>query len=103
MARTYNKNKSGSAKEAPAKAVQAAAPAKTVSAASPAASEKAPAPSVKKAAPVKKAASAKAVIASPDKKVMQQIVYEPCAQILTREVDASETFAIGDDMPIYYL
>ena len=43
------------------------------------------------------------VIASPDKEVLQKIVYQPSSQILTREVDPSESFGVGDDMPIYYL
>lgn len=84
MARTYNKSKN--VKTAPAKSA-------------PAAEEKT---AVVKPAPPK-AAPAKAVIAAPDKEVVKQIVYQPSAQILTRDVDASETFAIGDDMPIYYL
>ena len=43
------------------------------------------------------------VIASPDKEVLQKIVYQPSSQILTREVDPSESFGVGDDMPVYYL
>ncbi len=93
MARTYNK--AGSVKAAkPEEAPQV----------------KKPAPEKEAAHPVKNAAAApkqeepaKSVIAAPDKKVMQQIVYQPSAQILTREVGPNESFGVGDDMPIYYL
>ena len=96
MARTYNKNRSGNTNTISEKSTQTP---QTVSVAA----EKA-APVVKKVSePVKKTAPAKSVIAAPDNKVMQQIVYQPSAQILTREVGPNESFGVGDDMPIYYL
>ncbi|MBQ7584573.1 MAG: hypothetical protein IJT24_08170 [Lachnospiraceae bacterium] len=93
MARTYNKP--GSAKAAAPKTAET--PAEKTEA-------RPAAPAVKKAAaPVKQEAPAKSVIAAPDKEVIKKIVYQPSAQILTREADPSETFGVGDDMPIYYL
>ena len=88
MARTYNKSRN--TKPASAKSVQTA-PEKMAE--------------VKKAAPapVKHEAPSKTVIAAPEKEVLRQIVYQPSSQILTREVGSDEAFAIGDDMPIYYL
>lgn len=87
MARTYNK--SINAKETkPAAEPKAAPVAKRTIA------------SAKADAPEKQAAS---VIAAPDEAVMQKIVYQPSAQILTREVGPNESFGVGDSMPIYYL
>ena len=44
-----------------------------------------------------------AVITAPEGEVMKTIVYQPSAQILTREAGPNESFGVGDDMPIYYL
>lgn len=99
MARTYNKAGSKTKSAAPK---QAASADSAVKKAAPAAQAKEPAAKStageKAKEPVKKA-----VMAAPDKQVMKQVVYQPASQILTREVDPSESFSIGDDMPIYYL
>lgn len=104
MARTYNK--SSNAKPVTAKSVQEPEKASEIREEKGVQIHK-----VKATAPVtqesrelsKKKTSAKTVISAPDKDVLQKIVYQPSAQILTREVDPSESFGIGDDMPIYYL
>lgn len=92
MARTYNK--SGTAKEV--KAAEAPQVRKTPT-------EKHASHTSNETPSPAKQETAKSVIASPDKKVMQQIVYQPSAQILTRDVAPNESFGVGDDMPIYYL
>ncbi|MBQ8956595.1 MAG: hypothetical protein IJ075_06470 [Lachnospiraceae bacterium] len=100
MARTYKKAAKTEAAPAPAKPAISVEPVSSEKAAEPQSTvtKTQVKPSVK--APAKAADS---VISSPDKSVMQKIVYQPSSQILTREVGPDETFGIGDDMPIYYL
>ena len=60
-------------------------------------------PVKKVSAPVRQETTEKTVIAAPDEKLMEKIVYQPSSQILTRDTETNESFGIGDDMPIYYL
>lgn len=96
MARTYNK--SGSKAKTPA---VRPAEKKTVPAPETVVTESV----VKEEKPARpKSANTKPKQTSaPTSKPAGSIVYQPSSQILTRAVDPSETFAIGDDMPIYYL
>lgn len=94
MARTYNK--SGSKTKSAASADSAVKKAVPVA-------EKKEAVAKSEAGGKAKEPVKKAVMAAPEKQVMKQVVYQPASQILTREVDPSESFSIGDDMPVYYL
>ncbi len=107
MARTYNKP--GSVKSAPEKTIQKVQTASAFRPEKTAAvkeadieGEEAPVQAEKKTA-AKKETPAASVIAAPDEEVMQQIVYQPSAQILTRAAEPNESFGVGDDMPVYYL
>ncbi len=98
MARTYNKSGSKTGTASPKQTAAESAVKKA--AVSTAAKETAAKPSAREK--VKEPLS-KAVMAAPEEQVMKKVVYQQASQILTREVDPSESFAIGDDMPIYYL
>lgn len=50
-----------------------------------------------------KAIAKETVITAPAEAVTKAIVYQKSAQILERDAEPNEQFALGDAMPIYYL
>ncbi|MBO5551942.1 MAG: hypothetical protein J5966_08285 [Lachnospiraceae bacterium] len=100
MARTYKKPAKADAAQ---EAVNVAAPETAEPSEKPAETQTEAARPVMRVAARVPVKAAESVIASPGEEVMQKIVYQPSSQILTREADPSESFGVGDDMPIYYL